>query len=75
MEDSIYKTLTDQTFALYQSFISSGFTAEQALELTKSQYAFANINYQTDYQRKRVDRETLRRALRRQADGDSSCQA
>lgn len=84
MEDSIYKALTDQTFELYQSFISSGFTAEQALELTKSQYAFANINYQTDYQRKRVDVESRRRVLekfnktredlKKMSDGDSSCQ-
>ena len=72
MADSVYKILTDQTFELYQSFISSGFTEAQALELTKSQYAFANANYQADYQRRRIDKESRARLLKKF--GDATCQ-
>lgn len=85
MADSVYKILTDQTFELYQSFISSGFTEEQALELTKSQYAFAQANYQADYKRRNIDTESRRRVLKKfndtcnaivngKSDGDASCQ-
>lgn len=63
MADSVFKLLTDQTFELYRSFITSGFTEEQALELTKSQYAFAQTNYQAEYKRKSIDMESRRRVL------------
>ena len=60
MEESVYKTLADQTFELYQSFISSGFTEEQAFELVKSQYAFSNINYKIERSTKALE-ENIRK--------------
>lgn len=61
MEDSVFKALTDQAFELYLSFISSGFTREQAFELTKSQFSFVVLNRQVDEGR-RTRRDMVRQA-------------
>ena len=75
MADSIYKTFTDQTFDLYRSFVSSGFTAEQSFDLTNSYFSLATVNYQVELQRKRTRRDNIQKVMQRyKSDGDSSCQ-
>lgn len=72
--DNTYALLAEQTFELYQAFISAGFSEEQALEMTKSQYSFALVNYQAETQRKRTRMETLRKNIARyKSDGEATC--
>lgn len=73
MPDSIYKTFTDQMHELFQSFISSGFTEEQALELTKSQHSFGFVISVVDNNRYEKMREARKNSKRYVSDGDTSC--
>lgn len=50
--DNPYATLAVSTYSLYQAFIAAGFTEEQALDLTCTQYAFAVVNAQIDVERR-----------------------
>ena len=73
MADSVYKNFTDQLHELFRSFISSGFTEEQALELTTSQYSFGFVIQVVEnerYEKRRADRKNLMRSV---SDGDATC--
>lgn len=74
MADSVYKNFTDQMYELFRSFVSSGFTKEQALELTKSQHSFGfviSVVENDRYEKMRAARKNSKRYL---SDGDASCQ-
>lgn len=72
MEDNGYDLLAEETRKLFQSFVDAGFTEDQALTLTSTQYSFALLNHQI-YERKASDKnEALRRALTRRRDRGTS---
>lgn len=74
MADSVYKNFTDQMHELFQSFISSGFTEEQALELTKSQHSFGFVIQTVENERYEKLRAARRNSRRSVSDGDATCQ-
>lgn len=74
MADSVYKNFTDQMYELFQSFVSSGFTGEQALELTKSQHSFGFVIQVAENNRYEKMRAARKNVLRSVPDGDATCQ-
>lgn len=76
MADSVYKNFTDQMYEIFQSFMSSGFTEEQALELTKSQYSFGFVIQTVENDRYEKLREARKKKnlTRSVSDGDATCQ-
>lgn len=74
MADSIYKNFTDQIHELFQSFVSSGFTEEQALELTKSQHSFGFVIQVVENDRYEKMRAARKNSKRYVSDGDATCQ-
>ena len=74
MADSVYKNFTDKMHELFQSFISSGFTEEQALELTKSQDSFGFVIQVAEHERYEKQRAMQKNLARSVSDGDATCQ-
>ena len=74
MADSVYKTFTDQMHELFQSFISSGFTEEQALELTKSKHSFGFVIQVVEDIRYEKMRAARIKSIGHVSDGDATCQ-
>ena len=55
MDENKYATLAEETAELYEAFIRVGFNEEQALELVKTQYSFAVVNWQADNKRRKTE--------------------
>ena len=53
MDITPYKDIAEQTRALFKAYTLEGFTENQALDLVKSQYSFALVNYQVEEQRRK----------------------
>lgn len=62
---ALYNCIAQETRKLFESFLETGFTEDQAIELVKSQYAFAIVNYQIEQKRIADKNEALRRLRRR----------
>ena len=66
---NIYKEITDEYFKLYQSFIESGFSEEQAFELTKeycrSTVANNMVNYGKRYETRYFNKEVIKERIGR----------
>lgn len=63
--NSAYDLIAQQTFELFEAFIKVGFTEAQALELTKSQYAFAYVNYMGELDRRHYSKSDRAEMLRK----------
>ena len=70
MDITPYKPLAEHTRALFKAYILEGFTEDQALELVKSQYSFALVNYQIEDQRRKKRTARAQEILRRYAENN-----
>ena len=60
--DTYYSGLASESMKLYTEFKLAGFTEDQAMELLKTQYSFAIVNYQVEKHNEAVRREKLKNA-------------
>lgn len=63
--DNPYGALAVGTYALYQAFIAAGFTEEQAIDLTCTQYAFAVVNAQVEAERRKKSAASIAEKYRK----------